>query len=69
MELLLFFGVLFLLLILSAPIGVCLGIATLALMVFSTNLAPILLAQACFTGLDSFTLLAIPFFCVAGDRG
>lgn len=67
MELLLFFGVLFLLLILSAPIGVCLGIATLALMVFSTNLAPILLAQACFTGLDSFTLLAIPFFCVAGD--
>lgn len=67
MDLLLLFSVLAVLLLLSAPIGVCLGVATLVLMTATTDMAPVLLAQACFTGLDSFTLLAIPFFCVAGD--
>lgn len=67
MDLLILFGTLLFLLIISAPIGVCLGVATLATMVFTSDMAPILLTQACFTGLDSFTLLAIPFFCVAGD--
>ena len=67
MDLVILFGVLFGFLIIGAPIGVCLGIGTLAVMMFTTDMAPVLLAQACFTGLDTFTLLAIPFFCVAGD--
>lgn len=67
MDFLILFGCLFGLLILGVPIGVCLGCGTLAVMVFTTELSPTLLAQSCFTGLDSFTLLAIPFFVVAGS--
>ena len=67
MDLIILFGILFLLLFLSAPIGVALGVGTMAVMLLTTDMQPVLFAQACFTGLDSFTLLAIPFFCVAGD--
>ena len=67
MDFVILFGCLFGLLILGVPIGVCLGCATLAVMVFTTDMSPLLLVQACFTGLDSFTLLAIPFFVVAGS--
>lgn len=67
MDFLILFGCLFGLLVLGVPIGVCLGCGTLALMILTTNLSPMLFAQACFTGLDSFTLLAIPFFVVAGS--
>lgn len=67
MDFLILFGVLFGLLILGVPIGVCLGCGTLAVMMLTTDLSPMLLAQACFTGLDSFTLLSIPFFVVAGS--
>ena len=67
MDYVILFGILFGLLILGIPIGVCLGMATLALMILTTSNDPMLLAQSCFTGLDSFTLLAIPFFVVAGS--
>ena len=67
MDFVILFGCLFGLLILGVPIGVCLGCGTLALMVLTTDMSPMLLAQSCFTGLDSFTLLAIPFFVVAGS--
>lgn len=67
MDFIILFGALFGLLILGVPIGVCLGCGTLAVMILTTNLSPMLFAQACFTGLDSFTLLAIPFFVVAGS--
>lgn len=67
MDFAILFGCLFGLLILGVPIGVCLGCGTLAVMIFTTDLSPVLLAQSCFTGLDSFTLLAIPFFVVAGS--
>lgn len=67
MDFAILFGCLFVLLALGVPIGVCLGCSTLAVMVFTTDLDTLLLAQSCFTGLDSFTLLAIPFFVVAGS--
>lgn len=67
MDFFILFGCLFGLLALGIPIGVCLGCATIAVMLLTTNLSPMLFAQACFTGLDSFTLLAIPFFVVAGS--
>ena len=67
MDFLILFGCLFGLLVLGVPIGVCLGCGTLAVMLLTTDMSAMLLAQACFTGLDSFTLLAIPFFVVAGD--
>lgn len=67
MDIALMFIVLFVVLFLTVPIGVTLGITTLVLMLFTTNLSPQLLAQSAFNGLDSFTLLAIPFFIVAGS--
>lgn len=67
MDFLILFGFLFGLLVLGIPIGVCLGCSTLALTLLTTSMSPMLFAQACFTGLDSFTLLAIPFFVVAGS--
>jgi len=67
MDFFILFACLFGLLALGIPIGVCLGTATLVLMALTTDMSPMLFAQSCFTGLDSFTLLAIPFFVVAGD--
>lgn len=67
MDLVILFGVMFFLLLISAPIGVSIGFGTLAVMHFTTDLSPVLLTQSCFTALDSFSLLAIPFFTVAGD--
>ncbi len=61
------FTVIFLILIaVSVPIGFALGIATLVGFVASG--APLdLFAQRLWTGLDSFSLIAIPFFVLAGE--
>jgi len=58
-----------LLLIIGVPIAYGLGIAaTLTIMVSLTPLASVTtMAQAMATSLDSFTLLAIPFFVLAGQ--
>jgi C4-dicarboxylate transporter DctM subunit len=65
--LLLLFGLLFLLLSLSVPIGISLGAATAVTIALSTNLNLLLLAQNAFAALDSFPLMAIPFFILAGN--
>ena len=67
MNIALLFGVFFLLVMLSVPIGVSLGVATSLTLVFTSTIDPVLVAQKAFTGLDSFTLLAIPFFMLAGN--
>lgn len=51
----------------SMPIGISLGLATLITLIFSTNIEPIMVAQTAFASLDSFTLMAIPFFMLAGN--
>ena len=66
-SILLMFAVFFLFLLMSVPIGVSLGSATAITLVFTSNIDPIMIAQKAFTGLDSFTLLAIPFFMLAGN--
>lgn len=67
MNILLLFGTLFVLLALSVPIGISLGIST-AITIFSCSHIPlVLIAQNAFTGMDSFPLLAIPFFMIAGS--
>lgn len=67
MSILIIFSIIFLLLIaVSVPIGFALGIATLIGFVLSD--APLdLFAQRLWTGLDSFSLIAIPFFILAGE--
>lgn len=60
--------VFFALLFLNVPVSFCIGIATLAAMVCSIDLLPAAttLAQQMVGGLDSFALLAIPFFILSG---
>ena len=62
--LLVFFG----LLLLNVPISFCIGLATLATMLLSMDLVPALttFAQRMAGGLNSFALLAIPFFVLSG---
>jgi tripartite ATP-independent transporter DctM subunit len=62
--LLVFFG----LLLMNVPISFCIGLATLATMLLSMDLVPALttLAQRMAGGLNSFALLAIPFFVLSG---
>ncbi|WP_369283319.1 TRAP transporter large permease [Oscillibacter sp. GMB15532] len=67
MNIALLFGVFFVLVMLSVPIGVSLGVATSLTIVLTSNIGPIMVAQKAFTGLDSFTLIAIPFFMLAGN--
>jgi C4-dicarboxylate transporter DctM subunit len=64
--LLLIGGVFALTLLLGFPVAFCLGITSLAALIasdVSLNLA----AQRIFTGIDSFPLMAVPFFVLAGD--
>ena len=58
-----------LLLALGVPISFCIGLATAATMLMGLDGLPALtaVAQRMATGLDSFTLLAIPFFILAGE--
>ncbi len=53
-------------LMLSVPIGISLGLATVVTMYFMSPIPLTMVAQLAFTGLDSFPLLAIPFFMLAG---
>lgn len=61
------FGSLLILIFLSVPIGISIGVATLLTIVFTTdNINVGTIAQKSFTALDSFPLMAIPFFILAG---
>jgi tripartite ATP-independent transporter DctM subunit len=61
-------SVFFLLLLLNVPISFCIGLATLCTMLLSMDLLPAVttLAQRMAGGLNSFALLAIPFFVLSG---
>ena len=67
MNILLLFGLLAVLLALSVPIGIALGIATAVTIVTCSHIPLVLIAQNAFTGMDSFPLLAIPFFMLSGS--
>jgi len=69
METLVLFGSFFVLLLLMVPIGYSIGIATLiAIVVAGDGTIPLLmLTQKSITGVDSFPLMAIPFFMLAGN--
>ncbi|MDR1966214.1 MAG: TRAP transporter large permease subunit [Synergistaceae bacterium] len=53
--------------ILSVPIGITMGISTALCLWMFSDVSPLMLAQKSATGLDSFPLLAIPFFILAGS--
>lgn len=67
MTIIVLFGTLFLLIFLSVPIGISIGISTLATIIFTAdNVQLTTFSQKAFTALDSFPLMAIPFFILAG---
>lgn len=52
---------------LSVPVGYAIGIATLITLTGFSNLPVALITQNSITGCDSFPLMAIPFFMLAGN--
>jgi tripartite ATP-independent transporter DctM subunit len=68
MSALVLLGIFFVLLFLNVPISFCIGLATLGTMLLSMDMLPALttLAQRMAGGLNSFALLAIPFFVLSG---
>jgi hypothetical protein len=53
--------------VLGVPIAFSLGVASVATLQFASSLPLTLAAQRLFTGADSFPLMAIPFFMLAGE--
>jgi C4-dicarboxylate transporter, DctM subunit len=51
---------------LSVPIGISMGLASMVVLLYKGQMPLTILAQKMFTGLDSFPLLAVPFFILAG---
>lgn len=54
------------LLILGVPVAIALGLSSAIAVLFGGGVPLIILAQREFTSIDSFTLMAIPFFILAG---
>lgn len=65
-DVLVLFGILFVGMSLSVPLGLSLGLAAVVTFAFFSNTPLTIIAQSCITGLDSFTMLAVPFFIMAG---
>lgn len=67
MEALILIGFIFLFLFLNVPVAISLGASILIFLTFFFDLvSPSWLAQGMFTSLDSFPLMAVPFFMFAG---
>lgn len=61
------FGYFALLCVIGVPIAISLGLSTLATIICSQTLPIEYMAQVCFTSIDSFPIMAIPFFIAAGE--
>lgn len=66
MELWVLFGVFSLLLLIGVPVAFCLGIASVATVVYM-GLPPVVVFQQMNSGMNAFAMMAIPFFIYAGD--
>lgn len=60
------FGTLFLFLLMGIPIALSIGLASLVVLV-RHDVPLVILTQRLFAGTDSFPLVAVPFFILAGD--
>ncbi|UCF57840.1 MAG: TRAP transporter large permease, partial [Deltaproteobacteria bacterium] len=52
---------------LGIPVAFCLGITTLAALIVLADIPLYLIPQRMFTGMDSFPIMAVPFFILAGE--
>lgn len=60
------FIVLFVLLVIGVPVGFAIGGASMVSMLLCSDLNMVINAQYCYSGIFSFTVMAIPFFMLAG---
>lgn len=60
------FIALFILLVIGVPVGFAIGGATMLSMLLCSDLNMVVNAQYCYSGIFSFTVMAIPFFMLAG---
>jgi C4-dicarboxylate transporter DctM subunit len=67
MEILFLFVTFFILVSISVPIGFAIGGATILTFMVYSDMPLIVVAQYSVTGLDSFPMMAIPFFILAGS--
>lgn len=61
------FGGLIFFFLLNVPIAVAIGLASLSAILWSGAIPPVVLVQKMFTATDSFPLMAVPFFILAGS--
>ena len=62
----LFFG-LFIFLVLNVPVGIAIGLSSLAAIIVGSKLSIAYVAQTLVTSTDSFPIMAIPLFILAGE--
>ena len=62
----LLFAVFFLLIIIGVPIGYAIGVSALV-SIFSAGVNPVMFITSSLAGSNSFTLMAVPFFMLAGN--
>lgn len=67
MEGITLFGMFFILIFLSVPIGYAIGISTLISLMIYSDIPLLMISQNAIAGVDSFPLMAIPFFMLAGN--
>ncbi|ARK28650.1 TRAP transporter large permease [Halalkalibacter krulwichiae] len=67
MTSLILFGSLTLFLLMSIPIGIAIGLASLFTILYSNVIPLDFLVQGLVTSVDSFPLMAVPFFILAGE--
>lgn len=66
MGVVLLFGSLLILILFGVPVGIAVGLSCIVTMVLYGDLPFMLISQTSFTGMDSFPLLAVPFFILTG---
>lgn len=57
----------FVTILLGVPVAFCLGLAALAFLLITGKEALLIIPTLMFSGIDSFPMMAIPFFIMAGD--
>lgn len=62
----LLFGLLIVLFLINVPVAVALGLASMIVLIVQDNVPLMVIVQKMFTSTDSFTLMAVPFFILAG---
>lgn len=67
MSIAILFILLILLILIGVPIGISIGVATAVTMAWTSSMPLLVIAQKAYTGLDSFPLLGVPFFILAGS--